>query len=106
VLHADACYHPVRHVRHTPTRVVGRPSCLASTGFELYKPKGGRELHAVCSRQTHVLGWEVVLEVNGMLSRSQVCRSQDEIPDLCQQKRGAILAAGWREPLIAGTPPK
>jgi hypothetical protein len=28
----------------------------------------------VCSLQTHRSGWEVILEVNGLLSRSQVAR--------------------------------
>ena len=54
----------------------GHPVSLGK-GFELHKRKGERQLHAVCSLQTHVFGWEVVLEVNGLLSRSQVCRSRD-----------------------------
>jgi hypothetical protein len=75
----------------------GHPVSLG-TGFELHEPKGGRELHAVCTLQTHVLGWEVVLEVNGLLSRSQVCRSRDEVLDLCEQWRAVMVESGWRAP--------
>jgi hypothetical protein len=42
----------------------GHPVSLGS-GFELHKPRGERELHAVCTLQTHLFGWEIVLEVNG-----------------------------------------
>jgi hypothetical protein len=44
----------------------GHPVSIG-TGFELHKPKGERELRAVCSLQTHRFGWEVVLEVNGFV---------------------------------------
>ena len=72
----------------------GHPVSLG-TGFELRKRKGERELHAVCSLQTHVVGWEVVLEVNGLLSRSQVCRSRDEVLDLCEQWRAVMAEGRW-----------
>ena len=51
--------------------VLGRTSGFARNGFELRRRKGDRELRAVCSLQTHQLGWELVLEANGLLSRSQ-----------------------------------
>jgi hypothetical protein len=73
----------------------GYPVSLG-TGFELHKPKGDRELHAVCSLQTHKFGWDVVIEVNGLLSRSQVCRSRDEVLDLCEQWRAVMVGNGWR----------
>ena len=59
----------------------GHPVPLG-TGFELHKPEGDRELHAVRALQTLKFGWEVVLEVNGFLSRLQVCRSRDGVLDL------------------------
>ena len=46
----------------------GHPVALG-TGFWLRKRKGDRELRAVCSLQTHQLGWEIRLEVQGLLSR-------------------------------------
>jgi hypothetical protein len=72
----------------------GHPVALG-VGFELRKPKSERELHAVCSLQTHRFGSEVVLSVNGLLSRSQVCRSRDEVLDLCEQWRAAMVENGW-----------
>jgi hypothetical protein len=72
----------------------GHPVSLGH-GFELRKRKGERELHAVCSLQTHVLGWEVVLEVNGLLSRSQVCRSRDEVLDTCEHWCAVMRENGW-----------
>ena len=73
----------------------GHPVPLG-TGFELHKPKGDRELYAVCSLQTDKFGWEVVLEVNGLMSRSQVCRSRDEVLDLCEHWRAVMVESGWR----------
>ena len=40
--------------------------------------RGLRELHAVCRLDTHRFGYELRLEVNGLMSRTQVCRSTDE----------------------------
>ena len=40
----------------------GHPVWLG-LGFELRKPKGERELRAVCSLQTDQLGWKLWLEV-------------------------------------------
>ena len=72
----------------------GHPVSLG-TGFQLHKPKADRELHAVCSLQTHKFGWELVLEVNGLLSRSQVCRSRDEVLATCEQWQSAMFENGW-----------
>jgi hypothetical protein len=65
-------------------------------GFELHKPKGERVLQAVCCLQTHIFGWELLLEVNGLLSRTQVCRSRDEVLDLCEHWRAVMVESGWR----------
>jgi hypothetical protein len=80
----------------TPQRAVwdGHPVPLG-TGFQLHRPKAGRELCAVCLLQTHQLGWELRLEVQGLLSRSQVCRSRDEVLDTCEQWQAAMLEKGW-----------
>ena len=72
----------------------GHPVSLGN-GFELRKHKGDRELRAVCSLQTHQLGCEFVLEVNGVLSRSQVCRSRDEVLDTCEHWHIVMIQAGW-----------
>jgi hypothetical protein len=47
--------------------------------FRMHKAKGKRQLQGVCRLMSHVLGWELRLEINGDLQRSAVCRSQDEI---------------------------
>jgi hypothetical protein len=44
---------------------------------------------------TDKFGGELVLEVNGLLSRSQVCQSRDEVLDVCEQWRAAMVEAGW-----------
>ena len=72
----------------------GHPVTLG-TGFQLRKRRGDRELRAVCSLQTHQLGFELVLEVNGLLSRSQICRSRDEVLDTCESLQAVMLQAGW-----------
>lgn len=46
--------------------------------------KGGRT--ATCALFSHQLGWELRLAIDGgVLQRSQVCRSNDEILDTQQQ---------------------
>ena len=60
-------------------------------GFTLRK----RDHEAVCWLRTHELGWELVLNVNGSLQRSQVCRSQDEILDQTESWEAALLGRGW-----------
>jgi hypothetical protein len=65
-------------------------------GFRLHKERCGRQLEAICHLQTHQLGWEVVLTVNSSLQRSEVCRTQDEVLDLAERWRGALIEKGWR----------
>jgi hypothetical protein len=43
----------------------GHPVSLG-TGFELRKRKGARELHAVCRLESHLLGWQLFLETEGL----------------------------------------
>ena len=70
-------------------------------GFRLHKERCGRQLEAICHLQTHQLGWEVVLTVNASLQRSEVCRSQDEVPRL----DGAMEDRSDREGVaLAGVP--
>jgi hypothetical protein len=37
-----------------------------------------------------------VLSVNASLQRSEVCRSQDEVLDLTERWRAALIEKGWR----------
>ena len=56
---------------NTPQRAVwdGHPVALGNA-FELRKPKGLRELHAVCCLDPHRCGYELRLEVNGLMWRT------------------------------------
>ena len=63
------------------------------TGFTLTTWKGERLLTAVCTLKTHQLGFEPVLEVNGLMSRTQVCRSRDAVLELTPQWRATIMGA-------------
>jgi len=69
----------------------GHPVDLGE-GFRLRK----RSHEAVCWLRTHELGWEVVVNVDGMLQRSQVCRSQDEILTRTEAWKVALMERGWR----------
>jgi hypothetical protein len=45
---------------------------------------------------SHQFGWEVILDVNGELQRSQVCRSQDEVLTTSEQWKAAMIENGWQ----------
>jgi hypothetical protein len=66
-------------------------------GFRLRKDRDGRKLEAVCWLGTHELGWELVLNINGNLQRSEVCRSRDEVLDRTESWRAALVERGWKQ---------
>ena len=63
--------------------------------FRVHKVRCGRQLEAACRLVTHPLGWELRLEIAGSLQRSQVCRSQDEVLDISEQWKAAMIERGW-----------
>jgi hypothetical protein len=63
--------------------------------FRLHKQRGERRLDAICRLMSHQFGWEVVLDVNGELQRSQVCQSQDDVLSTGEQWRAGMIEAGW-----------
>ncbi len=66
-------------------------------GWRLHKQICGRARQAVCELWSHQLGWELRLVIDGgELTRSQVCRSNDEILDT-QERRGACGPFGGHE---------
>jgi hypothetical protein len=73
----------------------GHPVDLGE-GFRLRKERCGRQLEAICWLRTHPLGWELVLNVNGNLQRSEVCRDGDEILAKTEAWRAALLDRGWK----------
>jgi hypothetical protein len=65
-------------------------------GFQLRKSKCGRSHEAVCKLRTHALGWELILDVDGNLFRSKVCRTSDEVLSETESWRAALFGRGWR----------
>ena len=45
---------------------------------------------------THALGWEVRLEINGDLQRSEVFRSQDDVLTAGEAWKAAMIDKGWQ----------
>jgi hypothetical protein len=45
---------------------------------------------------THQLGWELRLEINRDLQRSEVCRTRDAALDTSEQWQAAMIEKGWR----------
>jgi hypothetical protein len=67
------------------------------------------ELHAVCRLESHLLGWQLLLETEALLSRSQAYRSSDEVLDLCEhwravnrRSRVGVIAEGWTVYTVLG----
>lgn len=79
---------PVRSDWHGEPVVVGDM-------FRVHKDRCGRQLEATCHLVTHVLGWELRLEIAGSLQRSQVCRTQDEVLETSEQWTASMVAQGW-----------
>lgn len=50
----------------------GEPAALGRA-FTLHKQRCGRSLEAACRLVSHQLGWELRLEINGDLQRSEGC---------------------------------
>lgn len=53
---------------------------------------GGREREAVGTLETHMLGWQMVLTVDGESQRSKVCQTEDEVFDAIEAWRSALQA--------------
>lgn len=44
---------------------------------------------------SHQLGWELRLEIDGDLRRSEVCRSADEVLTVSEHWKAAMCEKGW-----------
>jgi hypothetical protein len=73
----------------------GEPVAVGDA-FRVHKLRAGRQFEAACHVVTHALGWELRLEVEGSLQRSQVCRTHDEVLDTSEQWKSAMIAKGWQ----------
>ena len=63
--------------------------------FRVSKARGDKTLTALCKLWTHALGWEVRLEINGDLQRSEVFRSQDDVLTAGETWKAAMIKRGW-----------
>jgi hypothetical protein len=61
-----------RHVGHPAARPLERPAHSAWRPLHLHKTRERTSHAAICQLWTHQFGWELRLEVNGDLLRSQV----------------------------------
>ena len=73
----------------------GQPTDLGDL-FRVRKARSDDTLSAVCKLWTHALGWEVRLEINGDLQRSEVLRSQDDVLTAGEMWKAAMIEKGWR----------
>ena len=71
----------------------GQPTYLGDL-FCVSKARGDKTLIAACKLWTHALGWEVRLEINGDLQRSEVLRTQDDVLTAGEMWKAATLEKG------------
>jgi hypothetical protein len=57
--------------------------------------RGDKRLEAAGRLWTHALEWEVRLEINGDVQRSEVFRSQDDVLTAGEQWKAAMIEKGW-----------
>jgi hypothetical protein len=74
----------------------GQPTYLGDL-FRVSKMRGEKQLDAVSKRWTHHPGWEVRLEINGDLQRSEVFRSQDDVLTAGETWKAGMLEKGWSD---------
>ena len=74
----------------------GQPTYLGDL-FRVSKMRDEKQLVAVCKLWTHPLGWEVRLEINGDLQRSEVFRSQDDVLTAGETWKAAMTEKGWKD---------
>jgi len=73
----------------------GQPTYFGDL-FRVSRVRGDKTLTAVCELWTHALGWEVRLEINGDLQRSEVFRSQDDVLTAGETWNAAMIETEWR----------
>jgi len=72
----------------------GRPTLLGDL-VRVTKRRGDKTLDATARLWTHAVGWEVRLEINGDLQRSEVFRSQDDVLTAGETWKAAMVEKGW-----------
>ena len=72
-------YDPVPHVGTLQREHWNGQPTLLGDRFGVSKMHDDKQLAAACRLWTHQLGWEVRLEINADLQRSEVFRSQNDV---------------------------
>ena len=72
----------------------GQPTHLGDL-FRISRTRGDKQLQAVCQLWTHNLAWELRLEINGDLQRSEVFRSQDDVLTAGETWKAAMIEKRW-----------
>ncbi len=72
----------------------GEPARLGES-WRLHKSGCAPAKEAVCRLQSHVFGWELILEINGSLYASQVCRNSEQVLTTSEQWKKAMIEKGW-----------
>jgi len=72
----------------------GEPKNLGDC-FRLTKETHGRQMTSVCRLFTHQFGWELFLEVNGLLQQSAVCRTENDVFSTFEEWKAAMIEKGW-----------
>ena len=71
-------------------------SVWPGNGWTLHKSVCGKAREAVCGLWSHQFGWELRLMIDGgIIQRSQVCRSNEEVLDTQEQWNAAMVGKGW-----------
>jgi hypothetical protein len=73
----------------------GQPTRLGEL-FTVRKERQGKSFEAICHLWTHVFGWEVRLEIDGDLQRSEVCRSKEAVFTAGETWKNAMIEKGWK----------
>ena len=72
----------------------GEPALLGES-WRLHKSGCAPAKEAICRLQSHVFGLELILEINGSLYASQVCRNSEQALRTSEQWKKAMVSKGW-----------
>ena len=50
----------------------------------------------MCRLFTHLFGWELRLEVNGEVARTQVCRAEGDVFATFEEWKAAMVTKDWQ----------
>ena len=99
----QTCYYPApMSATLQRERWNGEPAYLGDL-FRVTRMRGEKPLAAVCKLWTHHLGWEVRLEINADLQRSEVFRAQDDVLAAGETWKAALLEEWVAVKIVQGS---